>query len=55
MSKKWHRIYDLLNAGTKLEFLCLSYTNQRKIVLQKKSFERKRGNGQQNKFEKKAF
>ena len=32
--KKRQRIYDELNAETKLKFLCLSFTNQRKIFTQ---------------------
>ena len=28
--KKRQRIYDLINADTKLKFLCLPYTKQRK-------------------------
>ena len=29
--KKQQRIYDLLNAETKLKFLCLPHTKQKKI------------------------
>ena len=36
--KKRQRIYDLLNAETKLKFLCLLYTKQKK----KKNFPKKR-------------
>ena len=39
--KKRQGIYDLLNAETKPNFLCLSYTKQRKKNLLKKSFLRK--------------
>ena len=41
--KKFQRIYDLLNSETTPKFLCLLYTKQRKIILQKKSFLRKSG------------
>ena len=45
--KKRQRIYDLLNTETKLKFLCLPYTKQKKKKkkLQKKSFLRKLDGG----------
>ena len=36
--KKRQRIYDLLNAETKLKYLCLPYTKQRKISYRKGAF-----------------
>ena len=40
---KRQRIYDVLNAEIKPNFLCLPYIKQRKSFLQKKSFLRNRG------------
>ena len=39
--KKRKRIYDLLNAKTKLKFLCLPYTKQRKKINRKRVFKEK--------------
>ena len=36
-AKKRQRIYDLLNAETKVKFLCLPYTKQRKTFLTEKN------------------
>ena len=36
--KKQQRIYDLLNTKTKLKFLCLPYTKQRKKFYRKRTF-----------------
>ena len=36
--KKQQRIYDLLSGETKLKFLCLSYTKQRKNFYGKRAF-----------------
>ena len=41
-NKKRRRIYYLLYAETEPKFLCLPYTKQRKNLLQKKSFLRKK-------------
>ena len=35
--QKWYRVYDLLHTETKTLSLCLPYTKQRKIFLQKKN------------------
>ena len=48
--KKRKRIYDLLNAKTRLKFLCLPYTKQRKELigkefLRKRMIEQKRKEG----------
>ena len=36
--KKQQRIYDLLNAETRLKYLCLPYTKQRKTFYKKRAF-----------------
>ena len=41
--KKHQRIYDLLNAETKLKFLHLPYTEQRNFFLRKKEFFNENG------------
>ena len=48
--KKQQRIYDFLDAETKLKFLCLPYTKQRKKIYRKSGSE-----GLNKKNEKKAF
>ena len=59
--KKRQRIYDMLNAETKPNFLCLPYTKQNFFFfffLQKKRFLRKKGRGRpgkKQKNKKKAF
>ena len=39
--KKRQRIFDLLNAGTKLKFLCLASTKQRNFLTEKEPFKAK--------------
>ena len=53
--KKRQRIGDLLNAETKLKFLCVPYTKQKQDLLQKKNFLRKRGSGGLNKKRNEGF
>ena len=60
--KKRQRIYDLLNAETKpkkipkwLEFLCLSYTKQRKILTEKELFKEKGNWGTKQKTKRMLF
>ena len=38
LEKKRESIYDLLNAETKLKFICLPYIKQRNIFLHTKKF-----------------
>ena len=54
--KKRQRIYDLLNAETESNSLCLPYTKQRKKCLQKKElFKEKWGVDDWTEYKKKAF
>ena len=39
--KKQQRIYDLFNAESKPQFLCLAYTEQRKKIIEKVLFKEK--------------
>ena len=43
--QKRQRIYDLLNAETKPDFLCLPYTKQRKFFTEKALFKEKGSEG----------
>ena len=51
--KKRQRIYDLLNAETKPNFLCLPYKKQKKFLIEKELFEEKGWEGLDQKKKKK--